>query len=406
VVPAAAEGGRLAYDANEAEGGNPFAAMDSAMAASPQAMYKMLRDSSPVLDLGTMVLVSRRADIEEVFRHPEVFSSNMSAVELGNVRPLIPLQIDPPDHVRYRRLLDPLFAPRQVAELEPRVAELVHRLVDRFVDRGECDLVPEFTVPLPSEVFLTILGLPLDDLPTFLEMKDGIIRPPGDTPEQQAEVRARTASSIYDYFDHVLDDREKARRDDLVSRFLDVEVEGERLSRAEILDICFLFLIAGLDTVSASLDCFFAYLAQHPEQRRELVEDPSLVTNAIEELLRWETPVAGVARVTVRDCELAGTKIKAGEQVSIMLGSANTDESEFADADDVRFGRETNRHLAFGGGVHRCLGSHLARLELRVAIREFHTRIPSYRLAPGAELAYTPGIRSLAHLPLHFDTGR
>ena len=366
-------------------------------------MYRDLRESAPVIRLGEGVAVSRRADIETVLRDTDTFSSNMSAVELGNIRPLIPLQIDPPDHVKYRRLLDPLFAPRQVAVLEPQISALVHNLIDRFADQSEVDLATAFTIPLPSEVFLTLLGLPLEDLDIFLAMKDGIIRPPGASMEAQNEVRRATATSIYDYFSRVLEERRSEPRDDLLSRFLVAEADGAILTTDEILDICFLFLIAGLDTVSASLECFFAYLAAHPEERRQLVDDPSLVPSAVEELLRWESPVAGVARKAVRDTELSGEPVRAGDQVFVMIGSGNTDETEVPAAHEVDFHRAVNRHLAFGGGVHRCLGSHLARLELRVAIREFHTRIPEYDIKPGSALRYTPGIRSIEHLPLVFD---
>jgi cytochrome P450 len=185
------------------------------------------------------------------------------------------------------------------------------------------------------------------------------------------------------------------RRDDLLSHFLSAEVEGDRLSREDILDICFLFLIAGLDTVTATLDCMFSFLAQHPEHRRQIVENPTVIPNAIEELLRWETPVMGVARVAVEETELGGCPIHKGDSVMIMLGSANTDETEFPDADEVRFDREVNRHIAFGGGVHRCLGSNLARLELRVALREWHKRIPEYEVEPGHTLVYTPSIHGV-----------
>jgi len=239
-------------------------------------------------------------------------------------------------------------------------------------------------------------------------MKDGIIRPdqvtgtPYGSDEMQAYQQA-TADSIYEYFEEVLDEREAEPRDDLLSRFLAVEVDGERLKRTEILDICFLFLIAGLDTVTATLDCMFSYLAQHPEQRRLLVEDPELIPAAIEEMLRWETPVLGVARVATRDTELAGCPIHQGDQVSVILSSANTDPAEFDDPDTIRFDRATNRHYAFGGGLHRCLGSHLARQELRIALREWHRRIPDYSVAPGHTLVYTPAIRSIDHFPMVFD---
>ena len=387
-------------------GGSPFDMVDPESARHPQPMYKMLRESEPVMRVeGVGVIVTRRAEVEEVFRDPQVFSSNMDAVDLQNVRPLIPLQIDPPEHKKYRKILDPLFAPKQMALLEEPVAQLVNDLIDRFIDRGECDFAKEFSIPFPSQVFLTLLGLPLDDLPLFLKMKDGIIRPdhvvgkPRSEPDTIAYQR-EIARSIYDYFDRVLDEREVERRDDLLSRFLDTEVDGHTLTRNDILDICFLFLIAGLDTVTASLDCFFGYLVQHPEARKQLVAEPDVMPAAVEELLRWETPVSGVARAATKDTELAGVKIAKGEHVMALIASANTDEDDLADAFDVRFDREVNRHLAFGGGVHRCLGSHLARLELRVAMREWHKRIPEYSLKPGHELLYTPAIRSLETFPM------
>ncbi len=179
-------------------------------------------------------------------------------------------------------------------------------------------------------------------------------------------------------------------------------MEGDRLTREDILDILFLFLIAGLDTVTATLDCMFSFLAQHPEHRRQLVENPDVIPNAIEELLRWETPVMGIARVAVSDTELSGCPVHAGDQVMVMIGSANTDEAEFPDGDVVRFDRDVNPHIAFGGGIHRCLGSHLARLELRVALREWHKRIPEYEIESGHTLVYTPGIRSIDHFPMRF----
>jgi cytochrome P450 len=387
-------------------GGSPFDMVDPESARHPQPMYKMLREAEPVLRVeGVGVIVTRRAEVEEVFRDPEVFSSNMDAVDLQNVRPLIPLQIDPPEHKKYRKILDPLFAPKQMALLEAPVAQLVNDLIDGFIDRGECDFAQEFSIPFPSQVFLTLLGLPLDDLPLFLKMKDGIIRPdhvvgkPRSEPEV-VEYQRGIAQSIYDYFDKVLDEREVERKDDLLSKFLDAEVDGHKLTRHDILDICFLFLIAGLDTVTASLDCFFGFLVDHPEARKQLVAEPDVMPAAVEELLRWETPVSGVARAATRDTELAGVKIAAGEHVMALIASANTDEDDLADAFDVRFDREVNRHLAFGGGVHRCLGSHLARLELRVALREWHKRIPEYQLKPGHELVYTPAIRSLETFPM------
>jgi cytochrome P450 len=380
----------------------------------PQPVYRTMRESLPAVSfvtgaMGRLGLISHRGDIEEVLRHPEVFAST-EAVDLKNVRPLIPLNIDPPYHRKYRRILDPLFAPRAVAHLERSIADLANELMDSFAGSDEIDFAASFSVPLPSQVFLTLMGLPLEELPTLLALKDGIIRPqrvvgcPPGHPDAVAH-QTRTAAAIYEYFGPVIDERAREPRQDLMTAFVQAEIDGERLSKEEILDICFLFLLAGLDTVTASLDCMIAFLAQNPAHRRQIVEDPSLIPAAVEELLRWESPVAAVTRKVTSDTELGGCPVPAGGRVALMLGSGNTDDSEFGDGDVVRFDRETNRHLAFGGGVHRCLGSHLARQELRVALREWHKRLPDYSLKPGVELDYTPGIRSIEQFPLLLGCG-
>ncbi len=280
---------------------------------------------------------------------------------------------------------------------------LTNELVDGFIADGEVEFNNAFAVPLPCTVFLALLGLPQQDLPRFLRIKDAIIRPPGMVGREADRVRKAASQEIYDYFGPVIDARRVEPRDDLITRLLGAEVDGHRLTDEDILDICFLFLIAGLDTVTATLTCSVAYLAQHPEHRAELVTDPSLIPAAVEELLRWETPVPGVRRVLATDAEIAGEQLPAGTTVTVLIGSANTDEAEFDDPESVDFRREGNRHLAFGGGIHRCLGSHLARLELRVALEELHRRLPDYALPPDTNLVYADGLRTVEHLPLVFS---
>jgi cytochrome P450 len=371
--------------------------------AEPQPMYKALRESSPVFRSPEAVVLSRLTDIEMALKHTELFSSNMDAVDLGNIRPLIPLQIDPPEHAKYRRILDPLFTPREMAQREPSVAKLVNEMIDRFAGRGEVDFHEEFAVPLPCTVFLQLLGLPLEDLDQFLEWKDGVIRPEGaEGYDGRHDASQAVAQQIYDYFDRAIHEHIASPRDDVLSSMIAANVAGQPLSREELLDICFLFLIAGLDTVTDSLDCFFVYLARHPDHRHQLVEEPDVLPHAIEELLRWETPVPGVVRVAMQDVEVGGCPISKGERVSPLLGAANTDPAEFPDPEVVDFNRSPNRHRAFGGGPHRCLGSHLARMELRVALREFHRRIPDYEIKPGTKLIYTAALRSVESLPLIF----
>ena len=380
--------------------------MNPEVARSPQPIYAMLHEASPVFRLdGVGVIVTTRSAVDQVLREPEVFSSSTSAHDLKTARPLIPLQVDPPDHRKYRRLLDPLFAPQRMREREQAIRELVNELIDGFVDERQIDFVQRFSTPFPSQVFLSMFGLPMDELPTFLAMKDGVIRPDKVVgrelghPDTEAH-QQRTADSIYAYFERVIAERADRRSDDLLSHFLDAEVEGERLSHEEILDICFLFLIAGLDTVTASLDCMFVHLAEHPDERQRLIEAPDTIASIVEELLRWETPVMGGARVATRDAEIDGFAVEAGEQVMVLYGAANVDGAEFPDASRLDWDRDTNRHLAFGGGIHRCLGSHLARVELRVALTEWHRRIPEYSVAPGATLTFTPGIRTLDAFPM------
>ena len=373
--------------------------VDPEVSARPQQFYPMMRDLG-VVEAEEMVLITRHEDVVWALRHPDLFSSGSDAIDIGNIRPLIPLQIDPPDHVKFRRLLDPLFAPREMEKLESDVRALVVELIDGFVGEGTCEFNAAVAVPLPCTVFLRLMGLPLADLDLFLRFKDGIIRPDAATPAEGRAMAREIGTEIYAYFETVIAERRREPQDDLLSGFLSAEIDGEVLTTEDIMDIAYLFLLAGLDTVTASLGCAVAYLAAHPDRQQALRDDPSLIPAAIEELLRWETPVPGVVRVATQDVEVAGSTIPAGSTVTCLLASANTDGAEFADPESVDFSRAANRHLAFGGGVHRCLGSHLARLEMRVALEELHARVPQYAVEAGETPIYTMGIRGVEYLPL------
>ena len=373
--------------------------VDPEVSARPQQFYPMMRDLG-VVEAEEMVLITRHEDVVWALRHPDLFSSGSDAIDIGNIRPLIPLQIDPPDHVKFRRLLDPLFAPREMEKLEADVRALVVELIDGFAELGECEFNGAVAIPLPCTVFLRLLGLPLADLDLFLRFKDEIIRPAAATPAEGRAMARKTGTEIYAYFETVIAERRRQPQDDMLSGFLSAEIDGEVLTTEDIMDIAYLFLLAGLDTVTASLGCAVAYLAAHPERQQALRDDPSLIPAAIEELLRWETPVPGVVRVATQDVEVAGSTIPAGSTVTCLLASANTDGAEFADPESVDFARSANRHLAFGGGVHRCLGSHLARLEMRVALEELHARVPEYAVEAGETPIYTMGIRGVEYLPL------
>lgn len=380
-------------------GGEP----DPEALAHPQSQFKLLRGAGPFVDMGEeagMVIVGGDAEVRHVLHHPEVFSSGFDAVTIGQVRPLIPLQIDPPHHRNYRKLLDPIFAPRQIALLEDQTRDLVRGLIGAVAHEGGCNFHTAVAEPLPTTVFLQLLGLPVSRAQEFLRLKDGIIRPPVATQRERVEYTAEVGQRIYAVLQEAIDERMQGRSDDFLSMFLDAEVDGHRLTNDDVLDIGYLFFLAGLDTVTASLDCMLSYLAQHADHRTRLVDDPTLIQHAIEEMLRWESPVQGVVRVTTEDSEIGGCPVPKGRVVTVMLGSANTDERTWDDGDTVDFDRPENRHIAFGGGAHRCLGSHLARMELRVALEEWHKAIPEYRVKDGVELRYSSGLRAVENLEL------
>jgi cytochrome P450 len=378
-------------------------------ADEPSGAYRELRERCPVAVSGAggapAVYLSRYQDVLWALRHPEVFSSAADALSIGQEQPLIPLQVDPPEHTGYRRLLNPEFVPRKIDELEPDVRVLVNRLIDAFGGRGRCDFHEEFATPLPSTIFLRLMGLPLDDLAMFLGWRDDIIRPdvpPGDL-EAAARVREAAGKAINAYFEDAIDDRRRQPDDGLLSELVGAGIDGEALTRAELLGICHLMLLGGLDTVTATLDCMVTYLARHPERRRRLVENPALIPSAVEELLRRESPVMVVPRIVRQDVTMHEVELRTGDHVMLVIGAANTDEREFPDAEGVDVTRDPNRHLAFGGGNHLCLGAHLARLELRVALEELHRRIPDYRIPDGTEVHFSPGIRQADRLPLVFQ---
>jgi cytochrome P450 len=317
---------------------------------------------------------------------------------------MIPQQIDPPAQTKYRKILDPRFSKKRMLELAPDVRRHANELIDGFVARGECEFDREFAVPLPCTAFLSLMGLPQSELPRFLRIKDMIIRPQtlmeNPTAEGAQELRKEAGRQIYAFFGDVIDQRTRQPGTDMVSYLLQTEIDGQRLSREDILDVSFLLILAGLDTVTATLGCNIAYLAANPEQRRRIVAKPAAIPGAVEELLRWETPVTAVPRIVKQEVEVHGVKLKKGEMVTLLLGASNVDAAEFEGPEQVDFARERNKHLAFGGGPHRCLGSHLARMELEVAMRVWHERIPEYRIKPGEMPRYSAGIREVQYLPL------
>jgi cytochrome P450 len=370
--------------------------------ADAREVWRALAAAGPVVrpNPGTAVVTST-AGVEQVLHDTAIFSSNPDAMYFGSETGAIPLQVDPPEHSRYRKMLDPLFAPRRMAEREQEVTDLANQLIDTFVDRGSCDFSTEFALPFPSVVFLRLMGLPTDRLDEFVKAKEGMIRPVAETEADRQAMKMETGAWIFAYFSSALDAHPEDDTSDVLGIFLALEREG-RLTRDETLNICLLMLAAGLDTVTDTLECSFAFLAQSPAHQRQLADDPDLAPGAVEEFLRSESPVPTVARVVMTDTEIDGCPVAAGERVRLILGIANNDPDVHDDPDAVDFARPSNKHLAFGAGMHRCVGSHLARLELRVALREWHRRIPSYRLAEGHVIAFSQGLREIEHLPIEF----
>jgi cytochrome P450 len=365
----------------------------------PELLHAL--ETEPMGRHESVVTLMRMADIVDVTHRPEVRSTPAGPdAFMGAPEALIPLQIDGDAHRNYRRLLDPLFAPRAIARLEGHVRRLADGLIDNFADKGEVEFYEEFCVPLPCTIFLELLGLPLSDLEFLLWFKDGVIRPDDD------DHRAEASSRMVEYLFRVLEEREAESdtREDLIGGFMSAEVDGQRLSREEVMNIIFVLVFAGLDTVSASLSCFVAWFARHPEPRQRVIDDPSLLPQAIEELLRYESPVPAIARFAVSDFELGGEQIRAGDSLNLLLCVANLDPATVPEPLTVDFNRGARSHIDFGIGVHRCLGSHLARMELRVALEALHERVSDYAVDAERQPVYhnDGGVRTVEPLHLVF----
>jgi cytochrome P450 len=377
--------------------------------ATPQAAYVKAARERPIRrNPDGSVLVLRMADVNQLNRSRDVLGNGHSGGGIGAARRrLIPLDLDGPEHTKYRKLMDPLFTARKLAYLEPAIRAQASTLIDRFVERGEADVYALWCEPLPSSIFLSLMGVPQSDLESFLAFKRDQLRPDTSLPFEQMAANMRAAADrCYAYFERVIDERTATGEpgSDLLGWCLTTEVDGERLTREDVLDITYLLMIAGTDTVGASLACILCWLARHPEQRRWILADPSRWPLAIEELMRFESPVSEGTRMPMVDLELSGEKIAAGTLCHVSWAAANLDPAVFRDPLRVDLTRSPNPHIAFASGFHRCLGSHLARLDLRVALGEFHRRIPEYRLSvPPEELRFSGNPRTPDHMTLRWN---
>jgi cytochrome P450 len=392
----------------------PFApevqrALDS---PDPQATFAQVARGCPVHrgPDGSLSVV-RLEQVVALCRDPEVPGPGANGPTMGGKRPLPPLDLDGPEHTRFRRLLDPLMTPKSLARWEAPLVKLADTLIDGFIAQGEADLVETFCQPLPSIFFARLMGLPERDLPEFLDFKDKILGHFPEAlaktmtyPERLATTRAASAR-CYIFLGALLDERERrgpSGEGDLIDSLLAAEGEGRKLTREELLDLCYLLVIGGLDTTASALACLLARLARLPALRQRLSQEKALWGPAIEELLRFESPVQRGMRTARQDLSVGGETIPAGTTFFVSWAAANLDESGWEQALLLDPARKPNPHVAFGSGFHRCLGAHLARLELRVALERLHARLPDYTLADEGQLSFRGQPRVVSGLRLRW----
>jgi cytochrome P450 len=388
----------------------------------PYPTFARLREESPIWegnlqaafglsglpDMGGIVDPNRRQftalgydAVQQVLLDGQVFSSSGYAKSMGLVMGHSILEMDEPEHRAYRGLIQQAFTLKAMERWERDiVAPIVHRMIDAFVTRGRADLVRELGFPFPIQVIAAMLGLPEEDLPVFHRLAVELI---GIAANVERGIAA--SQSLRDYFATVLEKRRREPREDVISELALAELEGQRLTDEEIFAFLRLLLPAGAETTYRSSSNLLFGLLTSPDQLDALIRDRSLMRGAIEEGLRWEAPLTGIARTAMRDVEICGVEIPAGSPVGVCMGAANRDPARFADPDRFDLFREPRPHLAFATGPHTCLGLHLARMETRVALNALFDRLPGLRLDPAAEDVHIGGLtfRAPRALPVLFD---
>jgi cytochrome P450 len=297
-----------------------------------------------------------------------------------------PITSDPPDHHWHRRLILPVFAPQAVAKYEQSTRDLCNALIDEFIDKGKADAAADYAQHIPVRVISNMLGVPLDMEEKFTGWVRGVLENMHDM-----ELRKRSRLAIIEYFLAQVEDRKtNPRENDLISELMNTEVEGKKVPIEYVLGVCNLMLVAGIDTTWSAIGSVMWHMAQHPEHRKQLRENDDLWPTAIEELLRVYAPVT-MARIVDHDIEFQGCPMKAGDRVLMAFPAANRDPRQFENPDEVILDREHNRHVAFGSGIHRCAGSNLARLEVRIALQTWLERIPEFELIDPTTVTWAGG---------------
>jgi cytochrome P450 len=383
--------------------------LDADYVADPYPVWADLREQCPIAHSdrwGGSWLPTRYEDVARIAHDHDHFSSSdvgvLSFTEEERPPnpipiPLHPIDADPPVHTWTRRLLLPWFSHSRVAQYEPYTRDLCNRLIDGFIDSGSADAAGQYARQIPVRVIALILGVPGDLADTFTGWVQDVLEFAHDEARS-----ARGTDGITNYLVEQLQDRRTNPGDDLISDLLHAEVDGEPVPDLTIMGIAALTLIAGVDTTWSSIGSAMLHLATHPGDVQRLIEEPDVMSTAIEELLRAYSPVT-MARITVDDIEVGGCPMKAGDKVLMNFPGANRDPEVFERPDEVILDRAHNRHLAFGVGIHRCAGSNLARMELRVAVEEWIRRIPSFRLDPAGEVTWAGGqVRGPRTVPVVF----
>ena len=341
--------------------------------------------------------------IREALQHPDILSSSVVTVQDPDPPyKWIPEMLDPPEHTTWRQLLAPHFAPKAMERLEGKVRQRCLSLIEGFAGSGHCDFLRDFAWRYPTTIFMELMGLPLEGLEQFLEWEHQILHPSAeDDPEHSQGLEAMLA--VMGYFSELIEVKRAHPSEDLLSSSLEWTIDGRPIPMEDLLSWCLLMFMAGLDTVSIQLSYTFWHLAGHPDDRRRIVGDPTVIPAAVEEFLRQFAFVAPSRKVMV-DTDFRGCPLKKGDMVFVPLSGATRDPALFEDAGTVHIDRSHNNHIAFGAGPHRCLGSHLARRELRVAVEEWHRLIPDYRLTDGIEVTeHGGGLYSIDRLQLSWE---
>ena len=357
------------------------------------ALYAQLNARCPVFHTdrwGGFWGVARHGTLRRIGRTPETFITGPGVMipPMGHGRPLVPLETDGERHGAYRALLLPLLGPRVVARLEPEVSVVAGEMLDAMLARGEADLNEEYAKQIPAALITRLLGIEYD--PAFWEAAETLVYGRLDGERQQASLAA--GDFLYTYFEQVVRQRLRDGTDsgDLIDALVRAYLDGRVVSHEDLVHLCFFMLIAGLENTAFAIRAALWHLGEHPSLRARLVDDPNLVRPTLEECLRMYAPITGLARTATDRVELDGQTIESGDRLLLLFGAASRDPGMFEEPNEFRIDRRGNPHLAFGVGAHRCIGSHLARLEMRIAVQELLARIPDYELADPAGTSWHP----------------